>query len=59
MTIEELAQYRLPMFSDRGSVSDALAYAYSMGDPAVTTAVHVLLNTIIRQLTQGHESVVE
>ena len=58
MTLENLAQYRAPMFADRDSLADALEYAYSMQDPAVTTAVHVVLNTVIALLTQGENAVV-
>jgi hypothetical protein len=31
---------------------------YSMRDPAATTAAHVLLNTVIKVLTQAEEPVV-
>ena len=58
MAVEELAPYRVGLFADRETVADALAYAYSMNDPAVTTAVHVLLNTVIKVLTADQEVVV-
>lgn len=56
--IAQLERYRVGLFAERETVADALAYAYSMNDPAVTTAVHVLLNTIIKQLTSTRETVV-
>jgi hypothetical protein len=58
MTAEELASYRFAMFSDRDTLAEALEYAYSMRDPAVTTAVHVVLNTVIKLLEQAGEHTV-
>ena len=58
MTPEQLKDFRLPMFSDRDTLAAALEYAYDMKDPAVTTAVHVVLNTVIKLLTANSEVVV-
>jgi hypothetical protein len=58
MTPEDLQQYRVDLFADRKTIEEALAYVYSMRDPAATTAAHVLLNTVIKVLTQAEEPVV-
>lgn len=57
MTPEDLQNFHLPMFAERETLTEALEYAYSMRDPAVTTAVHVVLNTVIKQLTRAAEPV--
>lgn len=54
--IAELERFRVGLFAERDTVAQALEYAYSMNDPAVTTAVHVLLNTVIKQLTANSET---
>jgi hypothetical protein len=58
MKSEDLQQYRVDLFADRETIEEALAYVYSMRDPAATTAAHVLLNTVIKVLTQAEEPVV-
>ena len=58
LCVDDLERFRVDLFADRETVADALSYAYSMNDPAVTTAVHVLLNTVIKQLTSTRETVV-
>ena len=57
MTLEDLQNFHVPMFAERETMTEALEYAYSMRDPAVTTAVHVVLNTVIKQLTAAAEPV--
>lgn len=57
MTLEDLASLRVPLFADRETLTEALEYAYSFNDPAVTTAVHVVLNTLIKVLTEEQEPV--
>lgn len=57
MTLEDLQNFHVPMFAERETMTEALEYAYSMRDPAVTTAVHVVLNTLIKQLTPATEPV--
>ena len=57
MDIETLKAFRVPMFADRETLTEALEYAYSLQDPAVTTAVHVVLNTVINLLTREQETV--
>lgn len=57
MTLEDLQKYRVELFADRETLTEALEYAYSMRDPAVVTAVHVVLNTVIKQLTPAPEAV--
>jgi len=57
MTLEELQSYRVDLFADRETIEEALEYVYSMRDPAATTAAHVLLNTVIKQLTPAAEPV--
>ena len=57
MTLEELQKYRVELFADRETLTEALEYAYSMRDPAVVTAVHIVLNTVIKQLTAAAEPV--
>jgi hypothetical protein len=58
MKPEDLQSYRVDLFADRESIEEALEYVYSMRDPAATTAAHVLLNTVIKVLTQAEEPVV-
>jgi hypothetical protein len=58
MKPEDLQSYRVDLFADRETIEEALAYVYSMRDPAATTAAHVLLNTVIKVLTQAEEPVV-
>lgn len=41
---------QIPLFAERETIGEALDYAYSLGDPAVTTAVHVVLNTVAAKL---------
>jgi hypothetical protein len=57
MTPEDLQSYRVDLFADRETIEEALAYVYSMRDPAATTAAHVLLNTVIKVLTPATEPV--
>lgn len=64
MTIEELDQYRVGLFADRDTLPEALQYAYEIAKrsdspPHVLAAVHVVLNTVIKQLTQEQEPVVQ
>jgi hemoglobin-like flavoprotein len=59
MTNEELAQsIRAPMFADRPTLKDAFAYAHELAQSsdcpaAVLTAVHVVANTIAKQLREA------
>ena len=53
-------QYRNGMYSERETMDEALNYAYgiakSTGFPAsVTTAVHVVLNTMIDMMTKPQQ----
>lgn len=41
------------LFSNRDTIEEALAYTYKFRDPHVTTAVHVLLNTITLKVATG------
>jgi len=50
---EVLGKYYVTLFAQRDSVEDALQYAYSLNDPAVTVAVHVMLNTAIHVMAQA------
>jgi len=50
--LDEIRGHWHGMFASRDSLPEALQYAYSMNDAAVTTAVHVLLNTVIKLLEQ-------
>lgn len=57
MTPEDLQNFHVPLFADRETIEDALEYVYSLRDPAAITAAHVLLNTVIKQLTPSPEAV--
>ncbi len=57
MTLDQLAKFECALFADRDTLKEALEYAYSMRDPAVTTAVHVVLNTLIKVLQEEQEVV--
>lgn len=43
--------WKHPFFASRPTLEEALECAYSLHDPAVTTAVHVVLNTVAEKLT--------
>jgi hypothetical protein len=63
MTLEELSRYRLGLFADRATLDEALQYAHQLAahtsDPqALITAVHVVLNTVIKVLTTEQETVI-
>lgn len=59
MTNEELQAFRIPLFADRETLTEALEYAYSMKNPAVTIAVHVVLNTVIKVLARKQEPMLQ
>jgi hypothetical protein len=59
---EVLGKHYVTLFAQRDSIEDALAYAYSMNEPAATVAAHVVLNTAIhvmaQALAEGRDNVV-
>ena len=61
MTNEELAQsIRAPMFGERDTLKEAFTYAHELAQgsdcpAAVLTAVHVVANTIAKQLREAQQ----
>ena len=56
LTLDELRQYRVGLFATHASLDEALRYAMKIAKasdnaPAVLTAVHVVLNTVIAAAT--------